>query len=46
MTKDNSFKKTNPIISLRNYAIVKFIIHDKIIKEKNPKIKIIGNPIK
>ena len=46
ITKDTSFKKTNPIISLKNYSIVKFIILDKIIKETNPKIKIIGNPIK
>jgi len=45
MTKDTSSNKTKPILPLNNYAIVKFIILDKIINEKNPRIKIIDNPI-
>ena len=45
MTKDTSFNKTKPKIFLKNYAIVKFIILDEINKDKNPRIKIIDNPI-
>ena len=46
MTKDTLFKKSHSTKFLKNYAIIKFIILDEIIKEKNPQIKILDNPIK